>query len=156
MRSSQGVRLLRYIQNLLKYICYNTQSQLLKCDILEWCRIKFPFVYLKAKCWGVREKERDKENVFHQLIHSKISALASPEPGGSQDPGFNVGGRESSTWAIFHCLTRYISRELDQKESSCNSNQCFDMGHQQWKLNILHHSVSPFFALNIRFFFPFT
>lgn len=39
-------------------------------------------------------------------------------------PGFPRGLRDSSSWAIFYCFLRHISRELDWKLSSQHMNQC--------------------------------
>lgn len=59
--------------------------------------------------------------------------------------GLPKGGRGPSSWNIVHYLPSYLSRELDQKESSWDSNWHCSLGyhHDRWTFNPLYHDANP-------------
>lgn len=106
------------------------------------------FIYLQSTV--TRERGRDRETSI--LVHSpngpNSQVWARSKLGARNfSPVSHMHGRGPSPWVTF-CLPRCISRKLDQKLSSCDSNQLI------WDASIssgdlIHCATMPAFTLHI-------
>lgn len=105
-------------------------------------------MYVKGRVKARRERERQGTRVFQPLVHSlpKMAAMARPGLGArSQEPHGvpHVGGRGTNTWVITHCFPRHISRELNCKRSSLDSNWCSAMECGHGRCGLAYAATTP-------------
>uniref|UniRef100_A0A5F9CEJ8 Dynein regulatory complex subunit 2 n=1 Tax=Oryctolagus cuniculus TaxID=9986 RepID=A0A5F9CEJ8_RABIT len=99
-------------------------------------------------CFAERERERERESLPST---GSVPQMFPKQPGLGQAkarsqkllPGLPHGHRGPSTWAIFCCFPRCLSRELDWKWRSQDLNLCpHGIRHHRWWLYLLRHSAS--------------
>lgn len=90
---------------------------------LSWTKcIWNDFIFIRMY-YSFEELERSKKR--QRNIHSvtpQIGVMTRAKSGAIQQPGAS-SMFPTSTWAVFGCLSRFISRELNPKDSNQNLNQ---------------------------------
>lgn len=102
-------------------------------------------IYL-LKCGVTEKRERQRASICWFTFQKTAMAGAGPKPGVRKSIRvLYVDGRHPSTWPIFQFLDTCISREMDWKLNSWDSNQRSDMdvGVSSHWLSLLHHNASP-------------
>lgn len=90
------------------------------------------------------ERRRQRQRSSIHCFTPQMSALAGARPFWSQDLlHFPHWYRGPKTWAIFLCLPKYISRELDQTWRNQDSKWLpYGMLVWSWRLNLLYSTLA--------------